>query len=182
MPLAQKKGSEPPNSEPTQIALFADAVEITEPAIRLVLVSDNDMGPVTEAEVINLRSNLPDALFHEMEYVFRNYVQTRTLDRLTDPRTSDKQIELLDDSNAALGIPSEVFENLMWVFDLYETKTSYSFDLTCYAININPNVFRQVTAKQMKAELRACYQFIKGIDPVYAKNVAEKISEYVNVY
>ena len=111
MPLAQKKGSEPPNSEPTQIALFADAVEITEPAIRLVLVSDNDMGPVTEAEVINLRSNLPDALFHEMEYVFRNYVQTRTLDRLTDPRTSDKQIELLDDSNAALGIPSEVFEN-----------------------------------------------------------------------
>ena len=146
---------------------------------KLSLVIDNDdLGPLVDAEVNRLAINLSEAVISAMKFTFLNFINTKNLPWV--PLREDlPQPTLLGEENQPLNMRKEVFENLMWVMNLYDQSPILSFEAACHELEYDSVVMRSIISHQLKHELKNIYQFVKGFDDEYALRIKGKLLNYI---
>lgn len=164
----------------SQTSLFGEpdppAVVKSKPKLNLVIDND-DLGPLTDFEKNNLSINLPKTLIWYMEFAFANYMHTKNMPWVPT-RDEIPKVDLLGQSNVPLTVRPHVFENLMWVMNLYDHPPVLSFEKACYELEYDPELIRINVSHNLKVELQNIYEFVRGFDSEYALRIKHKLAGY----
>lgn len=159
------------------VDLFGDPIQVVEQ--KLSLKEDNFIEPLHGAEEYFLRKNIPDELLNYMHYAFGQHCLRRDVGWV--PTREESQGDLLGERHMKLNFSTHVFENLMWLFDLYDSPSAFSFDAVCVEAGEDAEMIRNVVARNMSIEIKNLVRFVSTLDQDYAERIAKKVEDYVSV-
>lgn len=77
------------------------------------------------------------------------------------------------------GARRDAWEDLVWVYDLYESPSLVPFDVACDAVGLDAEVIRSGISSEFGDELRAMGTIIQARFPEHYETVKRKLGKYI---